>query len=53
MNQPTEPIELLRQGCERPWEVAVPPFQVAPKTWFVGNSWVGAYLIETSEGLKK
>ncbi len=48
---PAEPIELLRQGCERPWEVAVTPFQVAPGAWYVGNSWVGAYLIETSKGL--
>lgn len=49
--QPAEPIDLLRQGCERPWEVAVPPFQIAPSTWYVGNSWVGAYLIETTDGL--
>jgi len=48
---PADPLELLRQGCDRPWEVAVSPFPVAPRTWFVGNSWVGAYLIETSEGL--
>lgn len=48
---PTDPVEFLKQGCERPWEVAVSPFQVAPRTWYVGNSWVGAYLIETSEGL--
>ncbi len=47
----TNPFDLLKQGCERPWEVAVPPFQVAPRTWYVGNSWVGAYLLETSEGL--
>ncbi len=46
----TDPFELLKQGCERPWEVAVPPFQVAPRTWYVGNGWVGAYLIGTSEG---
>ncbi len=45
------PYDLLIQGCERPWETAVEPFRVAPKTWYVGNSWVGAYLIETSEGL--
>ncbi len=45
------PYDLLRQGCDRPWEAAVPPFKVAPRTYYVGNSWVGAYLIETSEGL--
>ena len=42
---------LLRQGCERPWEVAVAPFCVAPRTYYVGNSWVGAYLIDTRDGL--
>jgi metallo-beta-lactamase class B len=47
----TNPFGLLKQGCERPWEVAVPPFKVAPRTWYVGNSWVGAYLIKSSEGL--
>ncbi|WP_316858623.1 MBL fold metallo-hydrolase [uncultured Cohaesibacter sp.] len=45
------PVDYLIQGCERPWEVAVDPFEVAPRTWFVGNAWVGAYLLETSEGL--
>lgn len=45
------PIELLIQGCERPWEVAVEPFRVSPRAYYVGNSWVGAYLIATSEGL--
>lgn len=36
---------------ERPWEIAQAPFQVAPRTWYVsGQQWVGAYLIETSEG---
>ena len=47
----TNPFDLLKQCCERPWEVAVNPFKVAPHTWYVGNSWVGAYLIETSAGL--
>lgn len=48
---PTDPFECLKQGCERPWEVAVDPFVVAPRTYYVGNRWVGAYLIETSAGL--
>lgn len=46
-----DPIEYLRQGCERPWEVAIDPFKVAPRTYYVGNAWVGAYLLESSEGL--
>lgn len=48
---PTDPFECLKQGCERPWEVAIDPFEVAPRTWYVGNAWVGAYLIGTSDGL--
>lgn len=48
---PADPFQLLKQGCERPWEVAVDPFQVAPRTWYVGNNWVGAYLLESTEGL--
>jgi len=47
----SDPFELLKQGCERPWEVAIDPFLVAPRTYYVGNLWVGAYLIETSDGL--
>ena len=46
-----DPVQYLIQGCERPWEVAVEPFRVAPRTYYVGNAWVGAYLLETSEGL--
>ncbi|MBP2638395.1 MAG: hypothetical protein H6Q72_4302 [Firmicutes bacterium] len=48
---PMTPIEYLRQGCECPWEVAVEPFKVAPQVYYVGNSWVGAYLIDSGEGL--
>lgn len=48
---PTDPQECLVQGCERPWEVAVDPFPVAPRTWYVGNNWVGAYLLQSTEGL--
>lgn len=46
-----DPRDLLIQGCERPWEVAVEPFRVSPRVYYVGNSWVGAYLIATSDGL--
>lgn len=35
-----------------PWKLAVKPFQVAPRTYYVsGQSWVGAYLIDTGSGL--
>ena len=45
------PAELLQQGCERPWEVAIDPFRVSPNAYYIGNSWVGGYLIRTDEGL--
>jgi len=48
---PTDPYECLCQGCERPWEVAVDPFPVAADTWYVGNAWVGAYLLASDDGL--
>lgn len=51
MKKPTKPEELLKQGCERPWEVAIEPFRVSPNVFYVGNSWVGGYLVRTSEGL--
>ncbi|MBY6154624.1 MBL fold metallo-hydrolase [Vannielia litorea] len=48
---PSDPFECLCQGCERPWEVDVDPFEVAERTWYVGNGWVGAYLLDTGAGL--
>lgn len=48
---PADPGNLLVQGCERPWEVALDPFRVSPSAYYVGNSWVGAYLIKTAAGL--
>lgn len=49
--KPLTPAELLQQGCERPWEVAIEPFRVGPNIYYVGNSWVGGYLVRTDEGL--
>lgn len=35
----------------QPWSLFTEPFQVSPRTWYVsGQSWVGCWLIETSEG---
>ena len=31
--------------------MAIEPFRVAPRVWYVGNTWVGSFLIQTSEGL--
>jgi metallo-beta-lactamase class B len=41
----------ITQGCERPWEVEIEPFKVAPHVYYVGNNWVSAYLVSTREGL--
>lgn len=35
----------------RPWRLYQKPFRVAPRIYYVGNTWVGAYLIDTGEGL--
>lgn len=37
--------------CRRPWAYAVKPFRVIGDLYYVGNSWVGVYLIDTGDGL--
>lgn len=49
--KPKSPQEYLVQGCDRPWEVEIAPFRVSPNVYYVGNNWVGGYLIRTDEGL--
>ena len=45
---PKAPVRTL---ALEPWKLAVAPFQVSPRTWYVsGQSWVGAYLIDTGAG---
>ena len=45
---PKDPVHTL---AFEPWKMAVAPFQVSPRTWYVsGQSWVGAYLIDTGDG---
>ncbi len=45
---PKDPVRTL---AYEPWKLAVPAFQVSPRTWYVsGQSWVGAYLIDTGGG---
>lgn len=35
-----------------PWTLAIAPFQVSPRTWYVaGQTWVGCYLIDSGAGL--
>ena len=36
---------------QAPWKIAVSPFRVAPRVYYVGNEWVGIYLVDTEEGL--
>ena len=49
--KPKTPQGLLEQGCDRPWEVDIEPFRVSPNVYYVGNTWVGGYLVRTDEGL--
>jgi metallo-beta-lactamase class B len=44
-------MEGARSASAAPWKVAVKPFRAAPRVYFVGNSYVSAYLIDTEEGL--
>lgn len=39
-------------SAHAPWKLKVEPFRVAPAVYYVGNEWVGAFLIDTrTEGL--
>lgn len=41
----------VEYASRAPWKLQVEPFQVAPAIYYVGNEWVGAFLIDTEEGL--
>lgn len=47
----TNKKELYRRAADTPWLLSHAPFRVAPRVYYVGNSWVGAYLVDTSDGL--
>ena len=34
-----------------PWDYIVEPFPVADHVYYVGNRWVGSYLLDSGEGL--
>lgn len=38
-------------AANKPWLLTQKPFRVAPRVYYVGNTWVGAYLIDTGDGL--
>lgn len=44
-------INIIKDTVAAPWNVHVKPFKVTDQITYVGNQWVGAYLIKTSEGL--
>lgn len=42
---------VVKQIQENPWNFKREPFQILDHIYYVGNSWVGAYLIDTGKGL--
>lgn len=45
------PKNIVEDARERPWKIETAPFRVAPHIYYVGNTWVGCFLLEDSEGL--
>ena len=45
------PLSIVDDAREAPWKVAIEPFRIAPRMYYVGNRWVGSFLIDTPEGL--
>ena len=43
--------QIMHQRFHEPWTLAQKPFKVIENVYFVGNTWVSVYLIETPEGL--
>ena len=41
----------VEYSAHAPWKLKVEPFRVAPAVYYVGNEWVGAFLVDTAEGL--
>ncbi|MEE3487733.1 MAG: MBL fold metallo-hydrolase [Bulleidia sp.] len=39
------------QAANTPWELHCDPFRIAPQMYYIGNTWVGVFLIDTKEGL--
>lgn len=50
-NVKVTPKNIVDEARDMPWNIDVEPFRVAPHIYYVGNRWVGSFLIETSEGL--
>lgn len=45
------PKNIVDEARDMPWKVAIEPFRVAPRIYYVGNLWVGSFLIDTEDGL--
>ena len=44
--------QYVEYSAHAPWKLKVEPFRLAPSIYYVGNEWVGAFLIDTkTEGL--
>ena len=43
--------QIMHQRFHEPWTLAQRPFKVIENVYFVGNTWVSVYLIDTPEGL--
>lgn len=44
------PKNIVFATRDTPWETALEPFRVAPRIYYVGNRFVGSFLIGTSDG---
>ena len=43
--------QIMHQRFHEPWTLAQKPFKLIENVYFVGNTWVSVYLIDTPEGL--
>jgi len=43
--------ELDRRACMRPWETSIGPVRMSPHSWYVGDAYVGAVIVETKDGI--
>lgn len=43
--------EYCLYSATAPWKLHVKPFRLAPRIYYVGNEWVGAFLVDTEDGL--
>lgn len=42
---------IIQATSNAPWDVYVRPFLITDQLYYIGNLWVGAYLIDTTDGL--